>query len=199
MAGIRKRSNQLQDEIHKVKRSEDIERFLLLMKEETEVLKAEQEISRSFQECDRTERELFSAFTNAVRDSNEKQRAQVEYTKYFGIILSITGSFLAFCYTTLRKHDLKVFIEDSLAKHLGDNKHLIIGNNNTSHSDKNNKELANLLKSECSKLANLLIQTQNDDILTKVENDVKNRKMEYLLYGLGVATVGLVIVKLMSS
>lgn len=171
------------------------------MKEETEVLRAEQELARSFQECDRMERELFSAFINAVRDSNEKQRAQVEYTKYFGIILSITGSFLAFCYTTLRKHDLKVFIEDSLTKHLSGNSHFVISNNDTSHNDdKNNKELVDLLKAECSKLKKLVKQTQNDvGPLTKLESEVKSQKREYLFYSLGITAVLLVVVKLMSN
>lgn len=34
---IRKRSNDLQDQIHNVKRQENLQRFLELMKEETEV------------------------------------------------------------------------------------------------------------------------------------------------------------------
>lgn len=38
----------------------------------------------------------------------------MDYTKYFGIILSIAGSFLAFAYTTLRKHDLKMFIDKKM-------------------------------------------------------------------------------------
>lgn len=113
---IRKRSNDLQDQIHNVKRQENLQRFLDLMKEETEVLKLEEEINAQFQECDREEREIFSAFTNAVRDSHEKQRAQVEYTKYFGIILSIVGSLLTFCYSSVKKHDLKRCIEQNIAK-----------------------------------------------------------------------------------
>lgn len=113
---IRKRSNHLQDQIHNVRRQENLQRFLELMKEETEVLKLEDEINQQFQECDREEREIFTAFTNAVRDSHEKQRAQVEYTKYFGIILSIVGSLLTFCYSTVKKHDLKRCIEENIAK-----------------------------------------------------------------------------------
>lgn len=74
----------------------------------------EQNVSRTFQEYDRTEREIFTAFTNAIRDSHEKQRAQMEYTRYFGLILGITGSFLTFMYSTLKKHDLKNFIEKHL-------------------------------------------------------------------------------------
>lgn len=116
LAEIRKKSNDLQEQIHKVKRQENLQKFLDLMKEETEVLKLEEEISRAFQECDREEREIFTAFTNAVRDSHEKQRAQLEYTKYFGIILSIIGSLLTFCYSTVKKHDLKRCIEENIAK-----------------------------------------------------------------------------------
>lgn len=74
----------------------------------------EQSVSRTFQDCDKTEREIFTAFTNAIRDSHEKQRTQMEYTKYFGLMLGIAGSFLTFVYSTLRKHDLKMFIEKQL-------------------------------------------------------------------------------------
>ncbi|XP_050314723.1 uncharacterized protein LOC126749116 [Anthonomus grandis grandis] len=111
---IREKSMELQDEIHKIKRQDDLEKYLELMKKETEVLKLEKSISKTFQDYDQTERELFTAFTDSIRDSHEKQRAQMEYTKYFGIILSITGSFLAFVYTTLRKQQLKEIISESL-------------------------------------------------------------------------------------
>lgn len=78
-------------------------------------MKLEKSISTIFQDYDRTERELFTAFANAIRDSHEKQRAQLEYTKYFGLVLSIAGSFLAFVYTTVRKHDLKLFMQEKLS------------------------------------------------------------------------------------
>lgn len=38
----------------------------------------------------------------------------MEYTKYFGIVLSITGSFLAFVYSTLKKDQLKQMIDERL-------------------------------------------------------------------------------------
>lgn len=38
----------------------------------------------------------------------------MEYTKYFGIVLSIAGSFLAFIYSTLKKEQLKQIIDDRL-------------------------------------------------------------------------------------
>lgn len=114
LSDIRKKSNELQDQIHKVKRQDDLQKFLDLMREETELLKQEKDVSEFFTNCDREEREIFTAFTNAIRDSHEKQRAQLEYTKYFGLILSIAGSFLAFTYSTLRKNDLKTFIEKTI-------------------------------------------------------------------------------------
>ncbi|GJQ79838.1 hypothetical protein Trydic_g23300 [Trypoxylus dichotomus] len=116
LSEIRKKSNELQDQIHKVKRQDDLQKFLDLMKEETEVLQQEKQVTEVFSNCDREEREIFTAFTNAIRDSHEKQRSQLEYTKYFGLILSITGTFLAFMYSALRKNDLKQFIEEKLAE-----------------------------------------------------------------------------------
>ncbi|CAG9770114.1 unnamed protein product [Ceutorhynchus assimilis] len=114
LSNVRQKSMELQDEIHKVKRQEDLGKFLDLMKEETEVMRLEKSISNTFQDYDQTERELFTAFTDSIRDSHEKQRAQMEYTKYFGIVLSIAGSLLAFVYSTLRKEQLKQIIDDRL-------------------------------------------------------------------------------------
>ncbi|KAB0791204.1 hypothetical protein PPYR_12779 [Photinus pyralis] len=120
LSEVRRKSNELQEQIHKVKRQEDLQRFLDLMKEETEILKQELSVTDTFNGCDREEREIFTAFTNAVKDSHEKQRAQLEYTKYFGLILSLVGSFLTFAYSTLRKQDLKRFIDERLRVDNGD-------------------------------------------------------------------------------
>ncbi|XP_022902778.1 mitochondrial potassium channel-like [Onthophagus taurus] len=111
---IRKKSNELQDRLHKVKRQDDLQLFLDLMREETEILKQEREVQDMFVNYDREEREIFTAFANAIRDSHEKQRSQVEYTKYLGLILSILGSFLGFAYSSIRKDDLKKFIEGKI-------------------------------------------------------------------------------------
>lgn len=188
LAEIRKKSNQLQDEIHKVKRQENLEQFLGLMKEETEVLRLENQVARSFQECDQAERELFTAFTNAVRDSHEKQRAQVEYTKYFGIILSIAGSFLAFCYTTLRKDDLKRFIEESLSRSL-------VANPNLSQNSDN--DVINFLKNETSRLSEIINLRQNEiSHLIERENDAQKKQ---LLYYIGASAFILLIFKLINN
>ncbi|XP_018336366.1 coiled-coil domain-containing protein 51-like isoform X1 [Agrilus planipennis] len=115
LADIRIKSTQLQDEIHKHKREDDLDKFLEVMREETEILRKEKEVARQFNEYDRTERDLFTVFTNAVRESHEKQRSQLEYTKYLGLVLSIVGSFLTFCYSSLKKHELKSFIDEKLS------------------------------------------------------------------------------------
>lgn len=79
-------------------------------------MRHENEVTKTFTDCDREERDIFTAFTNAIRDSHEKQRAQLEYTKYLGLILSITGSFLVFVYSTIWKENLKRFIETTVTK-----------------------------------------------------------------------------------
>jgi hypothetical protein len=193
LAEIRKKSNQLQDEIHKVKRQEDIEKFLTLMKEETEVLRLEHESARSFQECDQAERDIFTAFTNAVRDSHEKQRAQLEYTKYFGIILSIAGSFFAFCYTTLRKSDLKRFIEESLTRNTVAEPILETNRSN----DNFNNDIISFVKSETGRLTELINFKQNEvALMIEKENEAKRRQ---IVYYIGASALLLVIFKLIST
>lgn len=58
-------------------------------------------------DLDREERDTFTQYTNAVRDSHEKQRWQLEYTKYLGYTLSIIGSLLAYLYATIFRENLK--------------------------------------------------------------------------------------------
>ncbi|CAH1997984.1 unnamed protein product [Acanthoscelides obtectus] len=145
LAEVRKQSLELQDAIQRVKRTDD--KFLDLMRQETEVLKLEKSIASTFQDYDQMERELFTAFTNAIRDSHEKQRAQLEYTKYFGLVLSIAGSFLAFVYSTAKKHDLKAFIEEKLATLNIDTEpivsNLVQANDRTLHEVMRNREKLN--------------------------------------------------------
>ncbi|KAG5886286.1 hypothetical protein JTB14_001505 [Gonioctena quinquepunctata] len=103
---VRQRSVDIQNQIQHIDRKEKFDVYYLSL---------EQSVTNTFQEYDQTERELFTAFANAIRDSHEKQRAQLEYTKYLGLVLSIAGSFLAFVYTTYKKHDLKLFIDEKLS------------------------------------------------------------------------------------
>nr|XP_023018682.1 uncharacterized protein LOC111507579 [Leptinotarsa decemlineata] len=112
---VRQRSVDIQNQIQHIDRKEKFDVYCQLIKEEREIVTLERSVLNTFQEYDQTERELFTAFANAIRDSHEKQRAQLEYTKYLGLILSIAGSFLAFVYTTYKKHDLKMFIDEKLS------------------------------------------------------------------------------------
>ncbi|XP_056641365.1 uncharacterized protein LOC130448151 isoform X1 [Diorhabda sublineata] len=79
------------------------------------ILNLEYSVNATFQEYDQAERDLFTAFTNSVRDSQEKQRAQLEYAKYLGLVLSIIGSFLAFLYAFFWRQDLKTYINKEIS------------------------------------------------------------------------------------
>ncbi|KAF5284157.1 hypothetical protein FQR65_LT00157 [Abscondita terminalis] len=222
LAAVRKKSNELQDQLHKVKRQEDLQRFLDLMREETEILKTEMEVTSTFNNYDREEREIFTAFTNAVKVSHEKQRAQLEYTKYFGIILSILGSFLVFCYSTLRKRDVKKYIDERL--NVGDGGlHLTAGyetkqnqsgivalrdyiahsNDLTSLVIKNQKELLSALdKSDILNVINKnhremmrLVRAAGTDKKLEVPEETELISNNYLIYG-GVAVFGYIILKI---
>ncbi|KAF5284156.1 hypothetical protein FQR65_LT00156 [Abscondita terminalis] len=113
---VHKRSNELQDVLYKINKHEDSQRYLNLTREKIEILKNEIDVSNKFKNCEHEERETFTAYTNAIKDSHEMQRAQYEYNKYFGIILSIFGSFCVFCYSTLRKRDVENCIDERLDK-----------------------------------------------------------------------------------
>ncbi|KAK5637937.1 hypothetical protein RI129_012232 [Pyrocoelia pectoralis] len=167
LADIRRKSNELQDQIHKVKRQEDLQRFLDLMKEETEILKQELEVTETFNGCDREEREIFTAFTNAVKDSHEKQRAQLEYTKYFGLILSLVGSFLTFAYSTIRKQDLKKFIDERLGVTNGDVNASLV----QVQLQENQKEMYKVSKLiDRDKLLFTLINNNQKELLNRLDN-----------------------------
>ncbi|CAG9862533.1 unnamed protein product [Phyllotreta striolata] len=112
---IRQKSQEIQSQIQHVDRKEKFDVYCQLINDERSVLNMERSASNTFQEYDQLERELFTAFTNAIRDSQEKQRAQLEYSKYIGVTLSLLGSFLAFVYTFFWKHDLKKYIHQEIS------------------------------------------------------------------------------------
>lgn len=80
------------------------------------VLREETELGKLFLNYDRQERDIFTAYTNAVRDSHEKQKWQLEYTKYLGYTLSIIGSLLAYLYATLYRQNLKYTFESRISE-----------------------------------------------------------------------------------
>ena len=68
---------------------------------EFQVLKDEKQYQEEFKQYEKTERECFSALSNAVRDSHEKERAQAEKTKYWSLLGSILGTCLGIIGTTI--------------------------------------------------------------------------------------------------
>ncbi|GLV38349.1 hypothetical protein CBL_13100 [Carabus blaptoides fortunei] len=101
LVDVRKRSTDLQEQLQKVQRWQNPEIFLDLTREETLVMKTEKELGTKFEILDKAEREIFTALSNAVRDSHEKEKAQSEYTKYWGIILSIAGTLVGTLLSTI--------------------------------------------------------------------------------------------------
>lgn len=110
----RAKSIEIQDRLHKVKRHQEPAYFLELMREETDFIKREQQIFTDLGEQERYERDVFSAFTNAIRDSQEKQRNRLEYAKYIGFGLTLFGALGSYLITTWRTEDLKSVIRGSI-------------------------------------------------------------------------------------
>lgn len=97
----RRRSSELQEQLYQIDRRENEQRFFSLIKQETQIIREEKELSTEFETLDKTEREIFTSLSNAVRDSHEKEKAQSEYTKYWGIILSIVGTIVGAVISTI--------------------------------------------------------------------------------------------------
>ena len=86
-------------ELEKTHRGED--RYLILVTQEHQVLKDESQFRDEFKLFEKKERECFSALSNAVRDSHEKERAQAEKTKYWSVLGSILGTCIGIFFTTI--------------------------------------------------------------------------------------------------
>lgn len=89
---IQKKVKDIHMELEKTHRGED--RYLVLVTQEHQVLKEERNLHDEFKLLEKKERECFSALSAAVRDSHEKERAQAEKTKYWGILGSAIGACL---------------------------------------------------------------------------------------------------------
>ena len=92
-------------------------------------MKEEKELQEEFKILEKTERECFSALSNAVRDSHEKERAQAEKTKYWSVLGSILGTCIGIFGTTInnrmRMNELRRLVSQNNAveeiKEIGDN------------------------------------------------------------------------------
>lgn len=114
---VQKRIKDLHLELEKTHRGED--RYLVLVTQEHTVLKEEKTHLEEFKFFEKAERECFSALSNAVRDSHEKERAQAEKTKYWSVLGSIIGTCLGILGTTinnrLRMKELRRLVQQNSA------------------------------------------------------------------------------------
>jgi len=124
---VQKKIKDIHLELEKTFRGED--RYLVLVTQEHQVLKEEKELQEEFKLLEKTERECFSALSNAVRDSHEKERAQAEKTKYWSVLGSILGTCIGIFGTTInnrmRMNELRRLVSQNNAveeiKEIGDN------------------------------------------------------------------------------
>ncbi|XP_019875781.1 keratin, type II cytoskeletal 1 isoform X2 [Aethina tumida] len=136
----------IHDEMTKIDKDVDFHKYIELRNQETEILKVIQMLTKTYNQYDGTEKELFTSLTSAIRDSNEQQRLQMEHSKYIGLILSIASSFLTFFFATLRKEDLKRYMDKTLNS----------GQINVS-------ELNNTIQLNSNKLENVLKDLKSND------------------------------------
>lgn len=92
----------------------------------------------------------------------------MEYTRYFGLILGIAGSFLTFVYSTVRKHDIKKIIE----KHMQNIN--IIDNSLLRNIDISNEETKKEVAKLSKQVNELLFYKDNKDIQTRILNTNSN-------------------------
>lgn len=91
--------------------------YLTLLKQEHEVIKEERRLLDEAEILDQEEKEKFALLSSAVRESHEKERARAERTKYWSIILSVTGAVIGVVGTSinnyLRMRELRGIVTDS--------------------------------------------------------------------------------------
>merc|ERR1719348_1721325 len=117
LTDIQKKIKDIHLELEKTHRGED--RYLVLVTQEHQVLKDEKQNQEEFKQFEKTERECFSALSNAVRDSHEKERSQAEKTKYWSVLGSILGTCIGIFGTTInnrmRMNELRRLVQQNSA------------------------------------------------------------------------------------
>jgi len=142
IAEVQKRIKDIHLEFEKTHRGED--KYLALVTQEHQVLKEERNFLEEFKFFEKAEREYFSALSNAVRDSHEKERAQAEKTKYWSVLGSILGTCLGIFGTTInnrmRMNELRRLVaQNSTGEEIRE-----IGSEITRSLDEHEKELSSL-------------------------------------------------------
>lgn len=176
-----------------------------LTQKEAELIKNERELTAQFEELDKEERELFSTLCNTIRDSHEKEKAQSEYTKYWGIILSIVGTIvgavISTIISTIRNRQIIVGINKNVEDKFNEIVNMYKKNNVNGNNEKNilslqneNRDyfknvLANLttntketinLRNDTNHFFNELIKVFNKN-MNDINNVVQANRNRYLL------------------
>jgi len=182
IAEIRKRIKDIHLELEKTHRGED--RYLVLVTQEHNVLKEEKSYTEAFTTFEKGEREFFSALSNAVRDSHEKERAQAEKTKYWSILGSIIGTCLGILGTTINNRMRMNELRQLVARNSTVEEVKAIGSDLTESLDSHEKELSSLtvqvetiLNQAKSSLGNL---TKIDAIVEALEATEEKLNMKFL-------------------
>ena len=109
---VQDKLRKLRDEMDRVNRSDS--RYLQLFTEEHNVLKSEIKLVNEYKIKENEERELFYTLSTNLRDSQEKERARIESTKYLQLGLSIActclGLISAYLLNYFRNSNIKEVI-----------------------------------------------------------------------------------------
>lgn len=109
LLGIQGRVRDLRDEMERLSRTDS--RFLKLFTEEHSILKRETTLVNEYKQKEDEERNSFFMLSASLRDSQEKERARVERTKYLQLGLSIActslGIVSAFLLSYFRSSSIK--------------------------------------------------------------------------------------------
>merc|ERR1719481_682700 len=152
LTDIQKKIKDIHLELEKTHRGED--RYLVLVTQEHQFLKDEKQNQEEFKQFEKTERECFSALSNAVRDSHEKERAQAEKTKYWSVIGSVIGTCLGIFGTTINNR-----------MRMNELRRLVSQNNSVEEI----RELGDQMKTEFTEH-----RTKLSDLVTEVTNVIES-------------------------
>ncbi|XP_029991314.1 mitochondrial potassium channel isoform X2 [Sphaeramia orbicularis] len=86
------RLKEIRDRLDRVSREEA--RYLELATQEHKLLQEERRLRTAYENAEGSEREKFSLFSTAVRESHEKERSRAERTKNWSIIGSVLGALI---------------------------------------------------------------------------------------------------------
>ncbi|KAJ1111357.1 hypothetical protein NDU88_008693 [Pleurodeles waltl] len=106
---------EIRDRLERVPR-EDVH-FLELATQEHKLLQEEKRIKTAYANAEDSEREKFTLFSAAVRESHEKERARAEKTKNWSIIGSVIGTIIGVMGSTyinrVRLQELKSLLQEA--------------------------------------------------------------------------------------